>query len=94
MAIGCQLPLRGEPFHGPALPTYRVVPDVLKDARLQDKKRTIYPSAAISRLLTETVHLFAIKLDITEAGRGSYCGYGSKLTMGPMKCEEAPKVNI
>ena len=65
-----------------------------EDPRFQHEERTVDPSVAIIWLLAEPTHVLSIKLEITEAGWCTYCGYGGNLTVGPMKCEKAFKINI
>ncbi len=94
MPISCKLSVGGELRHGPALPACRVVLDVFENARLQDEKRTVYPSFAIIRLLTKTPYLLTIEIEITETSWLPYCRYSCKLAMRSMECKQTVKVDI
>ena len=53
----------------------------LKTPGSKTKKAPFYPSLAITRLLTETSHVLAIELEISETGWRSSCGHGDKFAM-------------
>ena len=94
MAVGRELTCRGELFHWSALPTRSVTRNPIENTWFKDKKCSVYPTIPASRLFSETRYVLVLKLEITEAGWRTDCGYSGELAMGAMKCDETMQVHI
>src|SRR5215831_737077 len=92
MPIGHELSIPGEALQRLLFPLGVITIDVVKDPRLEDKKRAVDPPFSQLRLLGKLNDFIAIELKLAESGRRPNRGDSRKTSVSAMKLQQSIEI--